>query len=453
MNQPDPSVARRMLPWVVVGIVVLAINLRAPIIAPTAVLGDIQDDTGLSAAGVGLLTGLPVLLFALVTPIAGKTIGRFGAEAAVLSCLTGVLLGTVLRSLGPSWLVLVGTGIIGIAITLGNIAVPVIIRREVPWNQVSMVTGLYSATMNVGSMITLLGTGPMAAAFGWRWAVAIWGGMAVVGLVYWLFMIRLRIRRSAIAAASAETSPTPEPAETRRPWREAPPEFRAIIALLVITFSGQSIAYYTTTTWLPSILSDTGGLGSAASGGTASLFQVAAILGAFGVPLLAARTKPWVPVAIIAALWISLPAGLLLAPSSYVLWAITGGVAQGGGFTAIFSIIPAPPAATGKPHRPRLGCRAAATSPPRWRLRSRAGWAMSPMGGLLRFSSSSQPRLPSRSRDCRRSASPVVSGAAGQPTGVRFWMNDERLPLRRFSLLQVSGSAQREPFNLSGSND
>ncbi|MDN6603734.1 MAG: MFS transporter, partial [Brevibacterium sp.] len=47
----------------------------------------------------------------------------------------------------------------------------------------------------------------------------------------------------------------------------------------------------------------------------------------------------WVPVAIIAALWISLPAGLLLAPSSYVLWAITGGVAQGGGFTAIFSII------------------------------------------------------------------------------------------------------------------
>ncbi|MDN5908934.1 MAG: MFS transporter [Brevibacterium sp.] len=339
MNQPDPSVARRMLPWMIVGIVVLALNLRAPIIAPTAVLGEIQDDTGLSPAGVGLLTGLPVLLFALVTPVAGKTIGRFGAEAAVLSCLTGVLLGTVLRSLGPPWLVLVGTGIIGFAITLGNIAVPVIIRREVPWGQVSLVTGLYSATMNVGSMVTLVGTGPLAAAVGWRWAVAIWGAMAVIGLAYWLFVIRLRLRRSAILAAPSDVPPASGPASARRPWREAPPEFRAIIALLVITFSGQSIAYYTTTTWLPSILSDTGGLGSAASGGTASLFQVAAILGAFGVPLLAARTKPWVPVAIIAALWISLPAGLLLAPSSYVLWAITGGVAQGGGFTAIFSII------------------------------------------------------------------------------------------------------------------
>ncbi|MDN6604859.1 CynX/NimT family MFS transporter, partial [Brevibacterium sp.] len=278
MNQPDPSVARRMLPWMIVGIVVLALNLRAPIIAPTAVLGEIQDDTGLSPAGVGLLTGLPVLLFALVTPVAGKTIGRFGAEAAVLSCLTGVLLGTVLRSLGPPWLVLVGTGIIGFAITLGNIAVPVIIRREVPWGQVSLVTGLYSATMNVGSMITLVGTGPLAAAVGWRWAVAIWGAMAVIGLAYWLFVIRLRLRRSAILAAPSDVPPASGPASARRPWREAPPEFRAIIALLVITFSGQSIAYYTTTTWLPSILSDTGGLGSAASGGTASLFQVAAIL-------------------------------------------------------------------------------------------------------------------------------------------------------------------------------
>src|SRR5699024_9300163 len=61
--------------------------------------------------------------------------------------------------------------------------------------------------------------------------------------------------------------------------------------------------------------------------------------GAFGVPLLAARSKPWTPVAIVAVLWLSLPVGLLLAPGAYGLWAITGGIAQGGGFTAIFSII------------------------------------------------------------------------------------------------------------------
>lgn len=328
-----------MLPWMIVGIVILALNLRAPIIAPTAVLGEIRDDTGLSAAGVGLLTGLPVLLFALVTPIAGKTVGRIGAEATVLSCLTGILVGTVLRSVGPPWLVLLGTAIIGIAITFGNIVVPVIIRREVPWSQVSMVTGLYSAMMNVGSMATLLGTGPLAAVVGWRWAIAIWCVLAIIGLVFWLFVVRARIRFDAAVAESTAAAPAASASAARRPWREAPPQFRRIVALLVVTFSGQSIAYYTTTTWLPSILADTGGLDAAASGGTASLFQVAAIVGAFGVPLLAARNKPWVPVAVIAALWLSLPVGLLLAPNAFVLWAITGGVAQGGGFTAIFSII------------------------------------------------------------------------------------------------------------------
>ncbi|WP_346659559.1 MFS transporter [Brevibacterium permense] len=347
MSSPHRPSAKRMLPWIVLGIVILALNLRTPIIAPTAILPDIQEGTGFSAAGLGLLTGLPVLLFALATPLAGKFITRLGAEATVLACLSGVLLGTVLRSVGPSWLVLVGTGIIGLAITLGNIVVPVLIRREVPWEQVSMVTGLYSAMMNVGSMATLIGTGPLAAAFGWRWALAAWSVLALAGLGFWMVLIRVRVRRegeAARAAAEAVDSTDPSLAEAAAPaakqsWAEAPGSFRVIIALLIITFSGQSTAYYVTTTWLPSYLGDTIGLAPTAAGGTASLFQIAAILGAFGVPLLAVKAKPWVPVAIVAALWLSLPVGLLAAPGAYWLWATTGGIAQGGGFTAIFSII------------------------------------------------------------------------------------------------------------------
>src|SRR5699024_2382911 len=345
------SHTRRMLPWIVLGIVVLALNLRAPIIAPTAILPRIQEGTGFSSAGLGLLTGLPVFLFALATPVAGRFITRLGAEATVLACLSGVLAGTVLRSAGPPWLVLVGTGIIGLAITLGNIVVPVIIRREVPWEQVSMVTGLYSAMMNIGSMATLIGTGPLAAALGWRWALAIWGVFALIGLGFWIVLIRIRVRREGAGAGGAEeTSEASSGADAssgaeasepkaKQPWSQAPAAFRGIIALLVITFSGQSIAYYVTTTWLPSYLADTIGLASASAGATASLFQISAILGAFGVPLLAARSKPWTPVAIVAVLWLSLPVGLLLAPGAYGLWAITGGIAQGGGFTAIFSII------------------------------------------------------------------------------------------------------------------
>lgn len=343
---------RSALPWVIAGIVMVALSLRAPIIAPTAVIAQIREGTGLSAAGAGLLTGLPVLLFALATPLATRTIRRRGPETTVVLCLAGILAGTILRSLGPALVVLAGTALIGAAMTLGNIAVPVLIRRDVPWNKVGAVTGAYSATMNVGSMAVLLGTAPLAGAAGWRWAIAAWSLVTAIGLGYWLVR-----RRSAPAAVRPEPEPVPaatagagdemEPVEpngtagtaaTAVTGRSA--HARRITALLVFAFCGQSAAYYATTAWLPLLLTETRGLAPSSSGASASLFQVAAIIGAFGVPLVAARTRLWVAAAVIAALWIILPVGLLAAPRAFVLWSIIGGIAQGGGFTAIFSVIP-----------------------------------------------------------------------------------------------------------------
>jgi MFS transporter, CP family, cyanate transporter len=308
------------------------------------VIGDIQADTGLDAVGAGLLTGLPVLLFALATPLATRTIRRFGPETTVILCLAGVLAGTIIRSTGPAAVVLAGTAIIGISLTLGNIVVPVIIRRDVPWRKVSAVTGAYSATMNVGSMATLLGTAPLAALFGWRWAIAAWSVVIAAGLAYWLVWGRRKFGGADGATASGEAKaqrPTPDPRAADGPGAAAAARRnRRIVALLILAFCGQSGAYYATTAWLPLLLSDTRGLPPAASGAAASLFQIAAIGGAFGVPLLAARARTWIPVAVIGLFWITLPIGLLLAPEAYVLWSIIGGIAQGGGFTAIFSIIP-----------------------------------------------------------------------------------------------------------------
>lgn len=327
---------------------------------------------------------MPILLFAAATPLATRTIGRWGSEATVFACLAGVLAGTVLRSVGPGWLVLTGTAVIGLSLTLGNIVVPVIIRREVPWDRVSLATGLYSAGMNVGSMATLLGTGPLAAVVGWRWALALWGVLAVAGLAYWMALVRRRLRTGPAAvqdpdAGQAGPGPSGGPAGGTRPAPD--PRFRRVMWLLVITFSGQSAGYYTTTTWLPSILADSQGLDTSGSGATASLFQVAAIVGALGVPLLAARSQPWVPMAAVAALWLSLPLGLLLAPDAYVLWSITGGVAQGGGFTAIFSIVARlartdREAAAGSASVQTGGYLAATVAPPAagWLHASTAGW-------------------------------------------------------------------------------
>ncbi|MFE7629681.1 MFS transporter [Kocuria sp. NPDC057446] len=329
------AVPAHALPWVVVGIVLVALSLRGPIIAPTPVVTRIQSELGLSAATAGLLTGLPVLLFALATPLASKLIGRFGPEAAVLACLGGVLAGTLIRSAGPAPVVLAGTVVIGAAIAVGNIVVPVIIRRDVSWRRIPTVTAAYTAALNVGSMITALGTAPLAAAVGWRAALAAWGALTLVALGFWLVVAHRR-------AGTPHTTPAPaEPDTATGALRQArgTAQIRRVGWWLTLAFCGQAFSYYSVTAWLPTLLTDTRGLSLAASGAGASLFQVAAIAGALGVPLLSARTPAWTPVAVIGTLWIVLPLGLLLAPEGYLAWSIVGGVAQGGGFTTIFSIV------------------------------------------------------------------------------------------------------------------
>ena len=59
------SAARGLL---LAAVLLYALNLRAPITALAPVVDDVRADLGLSAATVGLLTGIPVLCFALATP-------------------------------------------------------------------------------------------------------------------------------------------------------------------------------------------------------------------------------------------------------------------------------------------------------------------------------------------------------------------------------------------------
>jgi len=316
------------MPWaVVIGVVLVAVNLRGPILAPAPVLGVLQEDLGLSSTTAGLLTTLPVLCFALAGPFIPRLIRRTGPDGAVIACLLGILIGTVVRSVGPTANVFLGTVIIGAAIMIGNIVVPVIIRRDVPWRRAAAVTGLYTATMNIGGTITSLGTVPLAQLVGWRWALALWGLLTVGGLLYWT---RLRARRQTT------TEPAGAPAASAGP---VSPSVSRIAWLLLIALACQTFAYYALSGWLPTLLSETRGLDPATSGAAASLFQFFSVLGAFGVPLLAARARGWVPMAAVAASWVAMPIGLLVAPEAFVLWSLFGAIGHGGAFTAILSII------------------------------------------------------------------------------------------------------------------
>ena len=55
-----------------VGILLVAVNLRPVITATGPLIGEIQADLGLTAAGAGLLGSLPVLCFGLFSVLAPR---------------------------------------------------------------------------------------------------------------------------------------------------------------------------------------------------------------------------------------------------------------------------------------------------------------------------------------------------------------------------------------------
>lgn len=316
---------RAWLLMVCIGLV--ALTLRSPIVALAPVLGELREDLGLSAAEAGLLTSIPVLCFALASPLASLAIRRLGVEFAITLTLLGVLAGTVVRSAGDTAATMLGTVVIGVAITVGNIAVPLIIRRDFPVRRQAAATGIYTAALNIGSTLAALLTAPIAAAAGWRIALASSVLAVLVGLIVWLPALG---RRRTLVPAPRTRPATGPAARAGGRWAAAG---------LAAGFSGQAFAFYGVTAWLPTLLVDVVAMSTVEAGAASSFFQVFAIAGALGVPLAARRASTAAVAGAVGATWLFLPVGLLLAPEQWWAWTALGGVAQGGGITVIFIAI------------------------------------------------------------------------------------------------------------------
>ena len=128
---------------------------------------------------LGFLTGIPVLCFALAAPLASLAGRKLGPEFAITLTLLGVLFGVVVRSAGGGALVMLGTVILGVAITIGNIVVPLIIRRDFTPARQGAAMGTYTAALNIGSFLTSMVSAPLADLLGWRPAIAASGLFAV----------------------------------------------------------------------------------------------------------------------------------------------------------------------------------------------------------------------------------------------------------------------------------
>lgn len=260
-----------------IGIVLVGANLRSPLTSVGSLIALIRDDLSISNTVAGTITTLPLLAFAFVSPFAPKISKRLGMERTIFLSLIVLLIGIIIRSLFGLSFFFIGTLLIGLAISFGNVLMPGIIKMNFPF-RVGIVMGFYAVSMN---SFGALGSGlsvPLSTIgnLGWQGALAIVTVPVVIAILFWLPQLKKPVEPVATSRAQGE---------------KATSIWRSPLAWAITLFMGlQSLVFYTLITWLPEIL-HLHGYSPSAAGWMLFLMQFALIPVTFIIPVIAERMK------------------------------------------------------------------------------------------------------------------------------------------------------------------
>jgi CP family cyanate transporter-like MFS transporter len=306
-------------------LLVVGLNLRLAISAVPPVLNQIRHGTGLSSAGGGLLTALPIFCFGLVALATPALIRRFGMGPVLAFTMVTVAAGSALRLVPSVVALFVGTAVIGAGIALGNVLVPGILKRDFS-ARIALMMALYTLVLCISGALPAGLTVPLehATGFGWRPAIAIWGLAAVVATALWF----PHARRDRPSRENTDASLANALRRDRLAW-------------CVTLFMGmQSFGFYASFNWVPTLL-ENHGTANGTAGWLLSFSTFPSMLAAFSTPALIRRVSPATLVVLAGALCGGAYAGLLAAPvaaGSYP-WMTLMGLGQGALLSLALSFI------------------------------------------------------------------------------------------------------------------
>ena len=268
----------------------VGMDLRVTILALPPLLPLIHDDLGLNETAVAALTGLPVLLFALIAVPGAVLIARLGAHRAAMLGIFAVALGSALRGVGPSAAMLFAmTFVMGAGVSVIHPALPGLVGQ---WfgTRPAFATAVYANGLLMGEVLGAALTRPVVlpmAGGRWEWAFAFWGvPVLLTGL---LMMAGGRDPRGTSARANSRWWPD---WRDRHTWQ------------LGLVQGGGSVLYFGSNAFLPDYLHAIGRLDllnaclTALNAGQLPASFVLLLLG----DRLAGRKAPFIAAALIALL-------------------------------------------------------------------------------------------------------------------------------------------------------
>jgi CP family cyanate transporter-like MFS transporter len=314
-------VARLLL---IAALFLIGINLRPAISSVAPLLEAIRNGIGLSSAGAGLLTTLPVLCFGIFAPLAPRMARWLSEDRAIMAGLLALAAGIGVRVFFGSFGMFAGTLVAGISIGIIMVLLPGIVKRDFP-DHAGLMMGGYSMALNVGAALGAGVTVPIQkmADGDWRIALAFWIVPVFAAAAAWWPLLRSRPRHTASARIVVRGI------------------LRSPLAWQITGYMGlQSALAYCVFGWLPTILIDRG-MTPLAAGFMLSLSIMMQLVTGMAVPWLAGRARSQRPA--IVAMMVMMTTGLLgclyLPLDSVWMSVVLLGLGQGGSFGIALTLI------------------------------------------------------------------------------------------------------------------
>lgn len=325
-TQEPPATAFGPRRWLVLaGVIAVALNLRTTITVVGPLVPTIREALDVGNVAMGAVGTIPLLAFGLVAPLAPRLARRVGIGRSLAGSMVLLALATGMRSLGGYGWLLLGTAIIGVAIAIGNVLVPALIKLVFP-DRVGALTSLYGTVMIVAASVSAGVAVPVADARGWPTSLGIWAlpALMAAGVVAASLWVDAR-------ASSPEQRADADAARRSEPSIPAAVMHRSPLAWHVTAFMGlQSILFFVTLTWLPDVLIERG-MTDLRAGAMVSVLNVGGLLGVLIAPAVAGRRadQRWYGAAsgalTVVGLALLLPDGITLAPIGSLVFGLGAG--------------------------------------------------------------------------------------------------------------------------------
>lgn len=187
--QSKKILSNKHLLFFMLAIFLFASTLRTPITVVGPITSFIRDGLEISNGLAGFLTTIPLLAFAVVSPFAPRIARKFGMEWTLFYSVILLCTGVILRSIGVTSLLVLGTGLIGVAIAFGNVLIPSYFKLKFPLH-IGLLTGIYTVSMNISSGFAAGFSFPIAQSAGWQIALGFSIILGLLTLIIWLPLLR-----------------------------------------------------------------------------------------------------------------------------------------------------------------------------------------------------------------------------------------------------------------------